>query len=80
MVVDLVLSSKGPPSVDTVTKEDEDDTVQILFINTESNEHGGNLPVPLPQAGRKFVRDLHGRLFSPSSKQLSRFLRLESTR
>lgn len=46
MEVDLVLSSKGPPSNDTVTKEDENDIVQILFINIESDEHGGNLPIP----------------------------------
>ena len=45
------MSSEGPPSDDTVTKEDENDTVQIIFINIESDEHGGNLPIPLPQEG-----------------------------
>ena len=48
MEVDSVLSSKGPSSDDTVSKENENDTVQILFVKTESDEHGVNLPVPLP--------------------------------
>ena len=47
MAIDPVLSSEGPPSDDTVTKENENDTIQILFVNKESDEHGGNLPVPL---------------------------------
>ena len=34
-----------------VIKKNENDTVQILFVNIDSNEHGGNLPVPLPQEG-----------------------------
>ena len=51
MVVDPVLSSEGLPSDDIVTKENENDTVQIIFVNTESDEPGGNLPIPLPQEG-----------------------------
>ena len=51
MAVDLVLSSEGPPSDDTIPKENGNSTIQILFVNTESDEHGGNLPVPLPQEG-----------------------------
>ena len=42
--VDPVLSSEGPPSDDTVSKENENATVQILFVNTESNEHGEIYP------------------------------------
>ena len=49
--VDPVLSSEGPPLDDTVTKENENNTIQILFVNTKSNEHGGNLPIPLLQEG-----------------------------
>ena len=48
MAVDPVLSSEGLPSDDTVSKENENDDVQILFVNTDSDEHGGNLPIPLP--------------------------------
>lgn len=51
MAVDPILPSEGPPSDDTVSKKNENDTVQILFVNTESDEHGGNLPIPLPQEG-----------------------------
>jgi len=46
--VDPVLPSEVPSSDDTVTEENKDDTVQILFVNTDSDEHGGNLPIPLP--------------------------------
>ena len=46
--VDPVLPSEGPPSDDTVSKENENNIVQILFVNTEYDEHGGNLPIPLP--------------------------------
>jgi len=45
------LSSEDPPLDDTVTKENENDTIQILFINTDFDEHGENLPIPLPQEG-----------------------------
>ena len=48
-VVNPVLPSKGPSLDDTVTGENKNDTVQILFINTNSDEHGGSLPIPLPQ-------------------------------
>jgi len=36
------LSSKGLPSDDTVTKENEDNVVQILFINIDSDENNVN--------------------------------------
>ena len=49
MAVDPVLPSEGPPSNDTITKENENDTVQILFVETESKELGGNPPIPLQQ-------------------------------
>ena len=49
--VDPVLPSEVPSSDDTITEENKDDTVQILLISIDSNEHGGNLPVPLPQEG-----------------------------
>jgi len=49
--IDPVLPSKDPSSDDTLTEENKDDTVQILFINTDSDERGGSLPVPLPQEG-----------------------------
>ena len=51
MAVDLVLPSEGPPFDDTVTEENKNDTVQILFVNTDSDEHGGSLPIPLLQEG-----------------------------
>ena len=51
VAVDPVLPSEVLSSNDTVTRENKDDTVQILFISTDSNEHGRNLPVPLPQEG-----------------------------
>ena len=34
-------------SCDTLTEENKDDTIQILFINTDSDEHQGNAPIPL---------------------------------
>lgn len=46
MVVDPVLPSEGPPSDDTIPKENENDTIQILFITSESNELEGNPLVP----------------------------------
>ena len=49
--VDSVLPSEVPSSDDIVTKENKDDTVQILFVSTDFDEHGGNLPIPLPQEG-----------------------------
>ena len=51
MVGDPVLSSESPPSDDIISKENENDTIQSLFVNIESNEHGGNIPIPLPQEG-----------------------------
>ena len=47
MAVDLVLSSESPPLDDTVSKKNENETVQILFVNTEFDELGVNPPVPL---------------------------------
>ena len=47
MAVDPVLPSEGPPSDDTISKENEHDTIQIPFFNTKSNELGGNPPVDL---------------------------------
>jgi hypothetical protein len=38
-------------SNDTLTEENKDDTIQILFINTDSDEHQGNAPIPLSQEG-----------------------------
>jgi len=49
--VDPVLPSEALSSNDTITEENKDDTVQILFINTDSDEQGGNLPIPLSQEG-----------------------------
>lgn len=49
--VDPVLPSEDLCSNDTVIEENKDDTVQNLFINTDSDEHGGNLPIPLSQEG-----------------------------
>ena len=42
--VDPVLPSEVLSSNDTVTEESKDDTVQILFINTDSDEHGSIHP------------------------------------
>jgi len=47
-VVDPVLSSEDPSLDDTITEENKNDTVQILFVNTDSDEHRDNLPIPLP--------------------------------
>jgi len=49
--VDPILPSEDPSLDDTITEENKNDTVQILFVNTESDENGGNLPIPLPQEG-----------------------------
>lgn len=49
--VEPVLPSKALSSNDTITEENKDDTVQILFINTDSNEQGDNAPIPLSQKG-----------------------------
>jgi len=46
-VVDPILTSEDLPSNDTVTEENENDTVQILFVNRNSDEHGRNLLIPL---------------------------------
>lgn len=57
--VDPVLSSESPPSDDTISKENENDIVQILFVNIEFDEHGGNLLVPPPQEGISSVQEIH---------------------
>jgi len=36
--VDLVLPSEVPSADDTFTEENEDSTVQILFVNADSND------------------------------------------
>ena len=46
--VDPVFPSECSSSNDTVTEEKENDTVQIIFINTNSDELRGSPPVPLP--------------------------------
>ena len=46
--VNPVLPSEGPSSDDTITEENKNDTVQILFVNTDSDEHRDSLPIPLP--------------------------------
>jgi len=51
MAVDLVSPSKDPSSDDTIIEENKNDTVQILFVNTDSDEHRDSLPIPLPQEG-----------------------------
>ncbi len=51
VVADPVLPLEGQSSDDTITEEKENDTTQILFINVDSNELGGNLPIPLLQEG-----------------------------
>jgi len=51
VAVDPVFPSEVPSSDDTVTEENKDDTVQIIFVNTDSDEHGDNLPIPIPQEG-----------------------------
>jgi len=48
VVVDPVLPSEGLSLDDKVTEENKDHTVQILFVSIDFDEHGGNLPVPLP--------------------------------
>jgi len=51
MAVDPVLPSEVLSSDDTFTKENEDSTVEILFVNTDSNDQGNSLPIPSPQEG-----------------------------
>ncbi|MCY6488099.1 hypothetical protein, partial [Actinobacillus pleuropneumoniae] len=49
--VDPVLPSEVLSSNDIVTEEDKDDTIQILFINIDSDDQGGTPPIPLSQEG-----------------------------
>ena len=49
MEVDLVLPLEDPPSDDIIPKQSENDTVQILIFNTESDELWDNPPVPSQQ-------------------------------
>ena len=49
--VDPVLPSEDPSLDDTITEENKNETIQILFVNTDSDEHRDSLPVPLPQEG-----------------------------
>jgi len=47
IAVDPVLPLEDPPLDNTISKENENNTVQIPFVNTESDELGGNPLVPL---------------------------------
>lgn len=47
MAADLVLISEGLHLDDIISKENENDTIQILFVNTGFDELGGNSPIPL---------------------------------
>jgi len=49
--VDPVLPLEDPSLDGTITEENKNENVQILFINTDSDEHRGSLPVPLLQEG-----------------------------
>ena len=50
MAANPVLPSEDPSSDDIIPKESENDTVQIRFVNSESNELGGKNPhVPSQQ-------------------------------
>jgi len=49
--IDLILPSGGSSLNDTITEENKNNTIQILFVNTDSDEHAGRFPVPLPQEG-----------------------------
>ena len=51
VAVDPVLPLEDPSLDDTVTEENKNNTIQILFVGTDSGEHGGSLPIPLPQEG-----------------------------
>ena len=46
-----VFPSEDPSLYDTIIEENKNDTVQILFVNTDSNELRDSLPIPLPQEG-----------------------------
>ena len=60
MAVDLVFPSEDPPSDDIIPKESENDTVQILFVNLESTELGGNPHVPSQQEENSLVPATQG--------------------
>ena len=51
MAVDPVFPSEDPSLDNTITEENKNNTVQILFVNTNSDEHRGSLPIPLLQEG-----------------------------
>jgi len=51
VAVDPVLPSECSSSKDTVTEEKENDIVQIIFINTDSDKLGGSIPIPFSQEG-----------------------------
>jgi len=48
---DPVLPSEDSYSIDIVTEESKDDTVHIIFIKIDSDEHQDNAPTPLSQEG-----------------------------
>jgi len=49
--VDPVLPSEDPSLDDTITEGNKNENIQILFVNTDSDEHRDSLPIPLPQEG-----------------------------
>jgi len=63
MAVDPVLPSEGPPSDDTISKENENNIIQIIFVNTESGELGGNLSVPLQQEEKPPVHEVYSAIY-----------------
>jgi len=46
--VDTVFPSEDPSLDDTVTEENQNENVQTLFVNTNSDEDRHSLPIPLP--------------------------------
>ena len=55
MAVDPFFPSEGPPLDDTTLKESKNDTVQILFVTSESDELGENPLVPSQQEENPLV-------------------------
>lgn len=49
--VEPVFPSEALSSNDTITEENKDDTVQILFISTDSDDQGGSATIPFSQEG-----------------------------
>ena len=72
-VVDSVLPSEDPSLDDTIIEENKNDTIQILFVNTDSDEHRDSLPVPLPQEGSSSESYLAVYLVPPPSNLVVSF-------